>query len=413
MASSLCHSLMPNINMQQALLIICLLLFISYAAIIIYYTISWLSLPNWQLAIENRQMATTQLSVIIPARNEEDNIAACIISTINQSYPKNLYEIIVVDDHSTDATANIVNAFNQPNIKCIALQDFIGTEKNSYKKKGIEVGISQAKGELIITTDADCIALPNWLQTIAAFYEEKKPDLIVMPVSILPSPFGEGLGMRWFIEIFQALDFMTLQGITGAAVHKKIHSMCNGANLAYTKKAFTAVNGFAGINNIASGDDMLLMHKIYTQNKSGIVYLKSKDVIVQTAPVHSVAAFFNQRIRWASKADKYDDKRMLPVLVVVYFFNLMLLVLPFIGIMHNAQFSIFNFQFSIIGLWLWLLLFKIAIEIVFLIPVAKFFNKQSLLFIFPIMQPFHIIYNVIAGWLGKFGSYSWKGRMVK
>lgn len=418
-ATFLRRTLLRQTKMQQAVLIICLLLIISYTAIIIYYAIAWLSLPNWQLATTQpipKGLAdspiTAQLSIIIPARNEEDNIGACIQSILNQSYSKNLYEIIVVNDHSTDATASIVKTFNEPNIKCIDLINFIGNETNSFKKKGIEVGIAQANGELIITTDADCVAPPNWLQTIAAFYEEKKPDLIVMPVSIFPTPSGVGLGVR-FIEIFQALDFMTLQGITGSAVHKKIHSMCNGANLAYTKKAFNTVNGFAGINNIASGDDMMLMHKIYSENKKGIVYLKSAAVIVQTKPVKTITEFINQRIRWASKADKYEDKRMLPVLIVVYFFNLLLLILPIIAFLSNLKFLIFNFQFSTLQFWFWVLLFKMVIEIIFLIPIAKFFNKLPLLFLFPLMQPFHIIYTVIAGWLGKFGRYSWKGRQVK
>lgn len=418
-ATFLRRTLLRQTKMQQAVLIICLLLIISYTAIIIYYAIAWLSLPNWQLATTQpipKGLAdspiTAQLSIIIPARNEEDNIGACIQSILNQSYSKNLYEIIVVNDHSIDATASIVKTFNEPNIKCVDLINFIGNETNSFKKKGIEVGIAQANGELIITTDADCVAPPNWLQTIAAFYEEKKPDLIVMPVSIFPSPSGVGLGVR-FIEIFQALDFMTLQGITGSAVHKKIHSMCNGANLAYTKKAFNTVNGFVGINNIASGDDMMLMHKIYSENKKGIVYLKSAAVIVQTKPVKTITEFINQRIRWASKADKYEDKRMLPVLIVVYFFNLLLLILPIIAFLSNLKFLIFNFQFSTLQFWFWVLLFKMVIEIIFLIPIAKFFNKLPLLFLFPLMQPFHIIYTVIAGWLGKFGGYSWKGRQVK
>lgn len=418
-ASFLRRTLLRHTKMQQAVLIICLLLIISYTAIIIYYAIAWLSLPNWQLATTQfipKGLAdspiTTHLSIIIPARNEEDNIGACIQSILNQSYSKNLYEIIVVNDHSTDSTASIVKTFNEPKIKYVDLINFIGNETNSFKKKGIEVGIAQANGELIITTDADCVAPPNWLQTIAAFYEEKKPDLIVMPVSIFPSPSGVGLGMR-FIEIFQALDFITLQGITGSAVHKKVHSMCNGANLAYTKKAFNTVNGFAGINDIASGDDMMLMHKIYSENKKGIVYLKSAAVIIQTKPVKTITEFINQRIRWASKADKYEDKRMLPVLIVVYFFNVLLLILPIIAILSNFKFLIFNFQFSTLQFWFWLLLFKMVIEILFLIPVAKFFNKLPLLFLFPLMQPFHIIYTVIAGWLGKFGGYSWKGRQVK
>jgi cellulose synthase/poly-beta-1,6-N-acetylglucosamine synthase-like glycosyltransferase len=404
--------------MQQALLIISILLFISYAAIIIYYASSWIFIGNGKWAIGKKQYTfepkqqttnnhqpSTFLSIIIPARNEEENIAACIQSILNQSYPKNLYEIIVVDDHSTDTTASIVQAYNKPNIKCIDLKQFIGNEKNSYKKKGIEVGISQASGELIITTDADCVVPANWLQTVASFYEKNKPNLIVMPVAINCS--------LNFIEIFQALDFMTLQGITGAAVLKKIHSMCNGANLAYTKKTFENVNGFAGINTIASGDDMLLMHKIYLQNKNGIAYLKSKEVIVQTKPVQTIAQFFNQRIRWASKADKYDDKRMFPVLLVVYLFNVSMLLLPLFAFVLSKKYSIFNIQYSIIQFWFGLLILKTAIELLFLIPVAKFFNKQKLLWLFPFFQPFHIMYTVIAGFLGKFGRYSWKGRKVK
>ncbi|MEI9955738.1 MAG: glycosyltransferase family 2 protein [Ferruginibacter sp.] len=276
---------------------------------------------------------------------------------------------------------------------------------NSYKKKAIEIAIQQSSGELIITTDADCIAPKNWLQTIATFYQEKKPSFIVMPVAINCS--------NKFIEIFQALDFMTLQGITGASVHKKFHSMCNGANLAYTKKAFNTVNGFAGIDNIASGDDMLLMHKIFKQDANAVLFLKSKEVIVQTQPVHTIKEFFNQRIRWASKADKYDDKRIFGVLVLVYFFNVLLLALPFAALLKNIQYLMLNAQCSRLELWLFLLLIKTIIELIFLYPVANFFGKKKLLWWFPLMQPFHILYTVIAGWLGKFGSYKWKGRSVK
>ncbi len=243
------------------------------------------------------------------------------------------------------------------------------------------------------------------MQTIATFYQEKKPSFIVMPVAINCS--------NKFIEIFQALDFMTLQGITGASVHKKFHSMCNGANLAYTKKAFNTVNGFAGIDNIASGDDMLLMHKIFKQDANAVLFLKSKEVIVQTQPVHTIKEFFNQRIRWASKADKYDDKRIFGVLVLVYFFNVLLLALPFAALLKNIQYLMLNAQCSRLELWLFLLLIKTIIELIFLYPVANFFGKKKLLWWFPLMQPFHILYTVIAGWLGKFGSYKWKGRSVK
>ena len=189
--------------------------------------------------------------------------------------------------------------------------------------------------------------------------------------------------------------------------------MCNGANLAYTKKAFNAVGGFAGIDSIASGDDMLLMHKIYKQWPDKVMFLKSKEAIVQTAPVNSVTAFFNQRIRWASKADKYDDKRIFAVLLLVYLVNVLLLALPVFAVFNNVQYTMLNVQYSMIGVWLLLLLLKTIAELLFLYPVAKFFGKQSMLWLFPLMQPFHILYTVIAGWLGKFGSYHWKERKVK
>ncbi|HMC98968.1 MAG TPA: hypothetical protein VKH37_02410, partial [Ferruginibacter sp.] len=200
---------------------------------------------------------------------------------------------------------------------------------------------------------------------------------------------------------------------TGAAVQKKIHNMCNGANLAYERSAFMAVDGFKGIDTIASGDDMLLMHKIHQQFPERISYLKSKQAIVQTAAVKTFGEFFRQRIRWASKADKFGDRSLFPVLLLLYLFNLMMLVLPVVAIFKNVQYSMFNVHCSLIAVWLMMLLFKTLVELVFLYPVAKFFGKQNMLLLFPFMQPFHIVYTVIAGWLGKFGSYKWKGRKVR
>lgn len=388
---------------MQLFFLFCGLLFLAYSAFIIYYRFAWQQLPYYN---PNTKAAQTKISVIIPARNEAVNIKLCLQSLVTQSYPAHLFQVIVVDDFSEDETATAVKQFAHGNIQLMQLKEFIGADATqSYKKKAIEIGIQNAIGELIVTTDADCTLPENWLHTIATFYEEKQPQLIAMPVLISP--------VKSFIEIFQSLDFMTLQGITGASVHKNFHSMCNGANLAYTKKAFEAVNGFKGIDNIASGDDMLLMHKIYKQYPDAVSFLKSKEVIVQTQPVNTVAAFFNQRIRWASKADKYDDKRIFGVLAVVYLFNVMMLCLPVIALINNVQCSTFNIQYSIFDIWLLLLLLKTFTELYFLYPVAAFFNQQKILWWFPLMQPFHILYTVIAGWLGKFGSYKWKGRKVK
>jgi cellulose synthase/poly-beta-1,6-N-acetylglucosamine synthase-like glycosyltransferase len=377
------------------------LLFVLYALLLFFYRRNWRQLPLTQ--VDENCEPHTKISVIIPARNEEKKIVNCLVSVCEQDYPPGLFEVIVADDHSEDNTAEIVKrmAVIYPHLSCVRLQ--LPDESTvAYKKKAIEAGISTAKGKLIVTTDADCIAPEKWLKNIAAYYETKKAVFIAAPVSFLPSPSGEGPGMS-FVKIFQSLDFLSLQGITGASVFAGFHSMCNGANLAYEKKVFEEVNGFAGVDAIASGDDMLLMHKIYKKYPERVHYLKSTEAIIQTAPVESWAAFFNQRIRWASKAGKYDDKRIFWVLLLVYLFNLGFLIM-------------FTASFFMNDLWLYLislLFLKILYELFFLAPVAKFFGKEKLLWWFPLMQPVHILYTIIAGLLGSITTYEWKGRKVK
>ena len=393
MASSLCHSLQPQTIMQQAILIIITLIVSLYALLLLYCRLGWGAIPTFIPAPEAAPQ--TRISIIIPARNEALNIKACLDSICNQQYPAHLFEVLVVDDHSTDNTASIVSSYATQNVKLISLKDFvIGTELNAYKKKAIEMAIEHSSGELIITTDADSIVPPRWLSTIAAFYEKNHPSFIVMPVCFTVS--------NDLLPVFQSLDFMTLQGITGAVVHKKILSMCNGANLAYTRAAFDKVNGFANIDTIASGDDMLLMGKIMKKYPQQIGYLFNKDAIVSTAPMSTWKDFFNQRIRWASKATHYKDNSIFLVLLLVYLLNLLLLLLP-VGFFWDD------------GLWKWwllLLIVKSVSEFFFLIPVANFFGEKRLLKWFLFMQPVHIIYIVLSGWLGKFGSYQWKGRKV-
>ena len=375
-----------------------------YVTLLLKYAIGWRAIPSVIPGVSEKNHSTF-ISVVIPARNEESKLSACLESILAQTYPRHLYEILLVDDFSTDNTAAIARSFGNAGVKLISLCDFVNDGPiRAYKKKAIEVAIGQSEGTLIVTTDADCVVPEKWLASIAGIYEASNPVFIAAPVAINCS--------LKFIEIFQALDFMSLQGITAAAVHNNVHSMCNGANLAYEKSAFYAVNGFEGINDIASGDDMLLMHKINTRFPGRLMYLKSRDAIVQTAAVTSIAAFFNQRIRWASKAGRYNDKSIMPVLFVVYFLNIFLLVIPIFAAINNPAFPFFCWRMSALTAWVILLLIKTITELIFLCPVAYFFNKQRLLWLFPLMQPWHILYTIIAGWLGKFGSYDWKDRKV-
>ena len=369
------------------LLIICILLLVPYTGLITYYWLSWRAIPDY---VQSDTLSQIKISVIIPARNEEENIGKLLQAMKEQTYSSDFFEVIVTDDHSTDKTAEIVRQFSGVKLLQVG-EDNI----NSYKKKAIETGIAAATGELIVTTDADCLPPVNWLQTIASFYTEQKSVFIAAPVVFDCNSS--------ILQVFQAMDFMVLQGITGAAVYKKKLSMCNGANLAYKRNAFYEVSGFSGIEHIASGDDMLLMHKIAKQYPDRVHYLKSKEAIVATRPMTTWKNFFNQRIRWASKASSYDDKRIFGVLLLVYLVNL-----SFLSLLVAGCWSYYYWVYFL-GLWV----IKTIIELPFFVSLSRFFNKQWAIKFFFFFQPLHIIYTLIAGVLGQFGPYEWKGRKVK
>jgi len=339
----------------------------------------------------------TSFSILVPARNEAENIGTLLQSIYQQHYPKELWEVIVIDDFSTDSTPKIVLEFNKvcPNIKLIKLSDVLNGERiNSYKKKAIETGIAQAENDWIVTTDADCLAGKEWLTTFNAYIQEKDPVFVGGPVSFL----NDGSGL----QTFQCIDFLALQGITAAAVSAGFHAMCNGANLAYKKEVFYAVNGFKGIDKIASGDDMLLMNKIKKRYPQKIGYVFSPKAIIKTLPMDTLKSFINQRIRWASKGNKYKDVGVKAVLWVVLLVNIGLLIMPFMAFYYAG----------LIWYWLLMIVLKTLIEASFAVRIAAFFpiklNWKDALLQFP-----HIIYTSLAGCLGMFGKYQWKDRRVR
>ena len=381
--------------MYWPIIILTAVLLSAYCVLILLYRQWFLHLPLYK---KDNAQPQTYFSVIIPARNEEENIEACLRSILEQSYPTELLEVIVINDHSTDQTEHIIISLQKEfaNLQLLNLVDHIDTNPlNAYKKKAIEIAISKSKGDWMVTTDADCLVSEGWLASYDSFIREKKPVFVAAPVMFTND--------HSFLSIFQQLDFLSLQGITAAAVSAGHHAMCNGANIAYRKDVFLEVGAFKGIDNIASGDDMLLMYKIKQKYPAQLGYLFSKEAIVVTAPMPDWKSFFNQRIRWASKADKYKDKGIFWTLLLVYIVNALLLTLFFWSLFIDG--GIYN--------WLLLILAKTLIELSFMIPVSRFYNTNTVMIWFPVMQPFHIFYTVTAGWLGKFGTYQWKGRTVK
>jgi cellulose synthase/poly-beta-1,6-N-acetylglucosamine synthase-like glycosyltransferase len=371
----------------------------SYAILLMAYRYWFGKMRVFQLDQLDQSMqmrslqALTQFTVIIPARNEAANIKACVDSILAQDYPKEAFEIIVIDDFSDDDTAFIVDALHAqyPQVRLLKLADHCKEgETLAYKKKAIEIAVSVAKGDWVVTTDADCIVPPRWLFLYNAYIQQHQPAFVAAPVMFIKT--------AGILNQFQLLDFLALQGITAAAVGAGKHSMSNGANLGFEKAAFIAVGGYQGVDHIASGDDMFLMHKMKQTLHKPVGYLFHPDAIVLTAAMDTWKGFIMQRIRWASKARYYDDRSITVVLTLVYLFNLSFVLLALTGSWDTLLIA---------------LAFKTFFELFFLDPVAAFFKLKPELRYFVFYQPIHILYNIAAGLFGQLKTYSWKGRMVK
>lgn len=375
-----------------------LLLSMSYAYIISSILQIWRELPIWELPADFQP--NTSVSVIIPARNEAAGITACLESIVQQNYPKELLEIIVIDDHSTDETAALVANLQRsyPQLQILKLSHFLSSGKiNSYKKKALEVGIAQARGELIVTTDADCLAPPNWLRLLVSLYEKKNAKLIAAPVNFHQE--------KNLLERFQSLDFAGTMLITGAGIHARTMRLSNGANMAYPKQIFTELAGFEGVDQFASGDDMLFAQKVAAKYPDEIFFLKNAAATVLTQAKPDWQSFLQQRLRWATKSTTYKDWRITWVLVMVFFYCcniiLSLLLLPLFGI---AFCWIFLIQWGL----------KSFFDYQLLNTACRFFHRKELMQSFLPAQMLHLAYIVVIGFLGNVvKKYEWKGRKVQ
>lgn len=373
-----------------------IILSLFYSYIVWRYIAGWEKLELFKTPTDF--VPTVFTSILIPVRNEAQNIQKCLHSIFKQNYPSALFEVIVIDDHSEDETVRIVEKTDDQRLKLLRVKDFIKTESpRSFKKKAIEIGIANARGQLIVTTDADCIAGDNWLMSIVSFYESKHSKFIAAPVNF----FDE----KNTFERFQSLDFLGMMGVTGAGIQGKLMNMCNGANLAYEKKVFEEVNGFEGIDHLASGDDMLLMQKIAKRYPDGIGFVKSREAVMLTKAQLTLKAFFNQRIRWASKTSSYKEWKVTMILIVVFLFcsNIVLsfFLIPFFGL---TMVLLFGLQ----------LMIKTIMDYFFLERMAGFFNRKDLIGSFLPAQFLHIAYIVSIGLLTVFvKKYDWKGRKTR
>jgi len=376
-----------------AVLIISIISFgfaVAYLGLILFLRKGWNSLKIYNL--KSNQFKTT-VSILIAARNEEDKIFKTISDILAQDYPSHLVELIVVDDHSTDSTSEIVLSFADKGVKLVVLNE--SKPLNSYKKKAITEAIKLSEAELIITTDADCRMSPDWLKTIIGFYEAGNYKLISSPVLY----FEE----KSTFEKMQSLEFLFLVGLGAAGVGNKMPSTCNGANLAYRREVFYELKGFQGIDQLASGDDELFLHKVASVYPDGIGFCKARGAMVYTHAKSSLSEFIQQRKRWASKSTKYKNKAVVFIGVLVWVFNLLIVLTSILGFFNPFYWY----------LCLGIISIKFVAELFFQIVLCRFANRIKLLWLLPLLTITHIFYMLYIGVAGNSGKYNWKGRMVR
>jgi cellulose synthase/poly-beta-1,6-N-acetylglucosamine synthase-like glycosyltransferase len=369
------------------------LILVSFACLLAYAVVLLVGHRLFGRLAPYRAVAKTDIgvTVVVAARNEEKNITSCIESLLAQDYNKAVLEILVVDDQSSDQTAEWVRKYQDQGVRLLQTEEPTGTGKKAAIKRGIRA----ASHEIIVTTDADCTHPTQWINTLVSYKIETGAVMVAAPVKFSKET-------NW-LERFQSLDFLSLQGITAVGVSNKMINMCNGANLLYTKSAFNGVDGFEGIDHIASGDDMLLMEKIAKTYPNQIAYCFSEDATVTTLPATSLGAFIQQRIRWASKAKNYASLATKALLLLVFMVNLLVVVLFVWGLFDSTVLLGF---LGCVGI-------KFLAEWPFMIRAARFFNKTALIKWFLPAQPLHALYTVMAATFGMAGRYQWKGRTVR
>lgn len=244
---------------------------------------------------QNKPSEQLLISIVISARNEASNIIECLEQITKQNFPRNLYEIIFLDDASTDNTFEIAQ---ETLLKSNISYQIIKQTKHHGKKQNLALGINKANGSIIITTDADiCYIHPDWLLTISKYFQNYSPNMLVMPIDYLSQP--------GFLAKLQIIENIALTGITAGYTGLKKPFMCNGANLAFKKAAFEHCNGYNSHSHISSGEDVFLMESMKKLNSSSIHYVLLRELIVRTKPLNSVYDLFHQRVRWAYKS-KYN-----------------------------------------------------------------------------------------------------------
>lgn len=365
-------------------LIILISLYTLFIGLMIY---GWLRLAVVQNS--NAEVALSY-SVIVAARNEEQNILRLLESLKSQNFPADRYEVIVVDDHSEDTTAALVMQFvaeNNANIKLLQLQGAEG------KKNAIVHAVEEAKGDIIVATDADCQMSPGWLGSISKHYEGGEPtEMVTGPVAFTND--------RCFFQKLQTMELAALIGSGAASLALGIPNMCNGANISYRKQSFYTVGGYSGNEDLPGGDDEFLMHKFHEHFPGKVRFNKAREGIVLTHAFTDWLSFFYQRKRWASKWRHYSSVKTSLLAAFIFTFQAAFFLSLYLLVTDFAHYQ-------------WLaapVAAKILSEAILIILVLKFSKKSFNPFLFLFLQFTYPLYVILFGIAANFGKYTWKGR---
>lgn len=299
-------------------------------------------------------------------------------------------EVILVDDHSSDATLEQARSIGDRRLKIINL------EKGEGKKSAIALGIASSTGDWIITTDADCEFSPQVLPLLAQQAEQNNYQFIAGAVLIKRAK-------NW-IGRFQEMDLLATMGVTGAGIYLKNAWLANGAHLAYPKATFNEIDGFAGNDQYASGDDMFLLHKIALRYPDQIHFLKNPEAIVYTKAEASLADFFQQRLRWATKGNAFISSSTWWIMVAVFL---------------NSFFIWISFVLLLLDWKLWGPIFilqclaKWSADAIVLQQLSQFYKKRLSGLGFIVGSIFHGLYITGIGLAAQIKKkYRWKGRVT-
>jgi poly-beta-1,6-N-acetyl-D-glucosamine synthase len=364
---------------------------LTYCCVIVFLYFGYSKVHYFEIGGEP---PATKFSIIIPFRNEAENLARLLRSLQQLNYPSEYFEIIFVNDASTDTSEEIIRKqLQHSKLTYTILQNT--PLQASPKKAAITLAISAAQYPWILTTDADCTVPENWLQILNEYLLKTAPICVAMPVAYKVS--------NTFLQCYQQLDNWSLQAVTVGSFGLGNLLLSNGANFAYAKEAFEEVNGFEENLHIASGDDIFLLEKFKQRFPKKIGYLKSREAVVTTQPVTSWKQLVSQRVRWASKTSQ--QKSLVSKLVGLSVFAMNLLVIAFI------LYSLFSPQYYAFTITVFV--FKFFIDFLLVWKSVQFFNKPFPFVSFLIST---LIYPLVTVWvvLATFsGNYVWKERSFK